>query len=126
MRHWEKIELVVATSWQPNENEFFRKLKIEPGSLAAQFFEGTFACLFLNSLNARREFEQYYSVEYGTLDHYLQARFGMVLDEEDLAKDNLFLCTRLSSVLDEGYDDNRLEDVLRCIHELENENEDQN
>ena len=125
MRSWEKIELVIATSWQPNECDFLSKLKIDPGSVGAQFFEGAFVCLFSDSINAKREFEQYYSVEYGTLDRYLDGRYGIVLDEEKLEKENIFLCTWLSGALDQNYDDNQFDSVMQCIRDLEVENENQ-
>lgn len=124
MRSWEKIELVIATSWQPNRRDFLSKLKIEPGSVGAQFFEGAFNCLFSDAINAKREFEQYYSVEYGTLDQYLDSRYGIVLDEEELEKENIFLCTWLYSALDKNYDDNQFENVMQCIRVLEGANED--
>jgi len=123
MRSWEKIELVVATSWQPDRREFFSKMMIEPGSVGAQFFEGAFNCLFTDAINAKREFEQYYSVEYRTLDVYLDGRYGIVLAEEELAKENIFLCTWLSGPLDKNYDDSQFETVMQCIRDLEDENE---
>ena len=119
MRSWEEIELVVATSWQPNENDFLASLKIEPGGIGAQFFEWAFACLFSDSINAKREFKQYYSVEYGTLERYLEGRYGIVLSDDELEKENIFLCTWLSSALDKNYDDNQFENVMKCIHDLE-------
>ena len=125
MRSWEKIELVLATSWQPNKRDFLSKLMIDPGGVGAQFFEGAFNCLFSDAINAKREFEHYYSVEYGTLDHYLDARYGIVLDEEELEKENIFLCTWLSGALDKNYDDNQFENVIQCIRDLEGANEDQ-
>lgn len=125
MRSWEKIELVIATSWQPNRRDFLSGLKIEPGKVGAQFFEGAFNCLFSDAINAKREFVQYYSVEYGTLDHYLDGRYGIVLDEEELEKENIFLCTWLSNALDKNYDDNQFENVMQCIRDLEGVNEDQ-
>lgn len=125
MRRWEKIELVLATSWQPNWRDFLSKLMIEPGSVGAQFFEGAFNCLFSDAINAKREFEHYYSVEYGTLDHYLDGRYGIVLDEEELEKENIFLCTWLSLALDKNYEDNQFETIMQCIRKLEDENENQ-
>lgn len=125
MRSWEKIELVLATSWQPNEVDFLKMLKLKPGGIGAQFFEGAFACLFSDSINAKREFERYYSVEYGTLDRYLDGRYGIILDVDELEKENLFLCTWLSSALDKSYDDNQFENVMMCIRKLEGENENQ-
>lgn len=125
MRSWEKIELVIATSWQPNESDFLRRLKIEPNGIGALFFRDAFACLFSDSINAKREFEHYYSVEYGTLKRYLDGRYGIVMGDDDLEKENIFLCTWLSSALDRHYDDSQFENVMKCIRDLESENESQ-
>ena len=125
MRRWEKIELVVATSWKPDECDFLSKLRIEPGSVGAQFMKGAFACLFSDAINAKLEFDQYYSVEYGTLERYLDGRYGVVLDAEELEKDNIFLCTWLSGALDKNYDENQFDSIMQCIRELEDENENQ-
>lgn len=125
MRVQEEIQLILATSWRPDRAQFFSKLKIDPDGFAGRFFEGVFESLFTDAIDARREFEAYYSVEYGTMERYLDGRYGVVLKEGDAEKQYIFLCTWLATVLDENYDDSKRHEVLAIIRELEVEHEDQ-
>ena len=122
----DEIELVLPTSWEPDRSRFLEQLGIKPGGLAAQLFDPVFDSLFLHSEDARRDFQMYYSVEYGSLESYLETRHGIVLDGTDLEKTHIFLCRRLPSLIDSNWrEENKLDEVLLAIKELESAHEDE-
>lgn len=123
----DEVELVLPTSWEPDRSRFFAKLGIKPGGLAAQLFDPVFDSLFVRSEDARRDFDMYYSVEYGTLESYLEARHGIVLGDADLEKAHIFLCRQLPSLIDTNWGEgNKLDEVLQAVSELESASEDEN
>lgn len=122
----DEIELILPTSWEPNREEFLAALGVSRGGLGEQFFGTVYDALFITSIEVKAEFRKYYFVEYATLAEYLEIRYGKVLSEEDLEKKRVFMVTRLPQVIDEHYEDNKLNTVLECIKMLEEaQNEDQ-
>lgn len=122
----EKVELVLPTSWEPDRNEFFAALGISRGGLGEQFFGTVYDALFVASIEVKGEFNKYYSVEYANLAEYLEIRYGVALSEEDLEADRVFMATWLPQVIENIYEDNKLDTVLECIEKLEEvQNEDQ-
>lgn len=122
----DEIELILPTSWEPNREEFLAALGVSRGGLGEQFFGNIYDALFIASIEVKAEFRKYYFVEYATLAEYLEIWYGKVLSEEDLKKKRVFMVTWLPQVIDEHYEDNKLNTVLECITMLEEaQNEDQ-
>ena len=120
------IELILPTSWEPDRKEFLEVLGVSGGGLGEQFFGTVYHALFVASIEVKGEFKKYYSVEYATLAEYLEIRYGESLSEEDLEADRVFLVSWLPQVIDDMYEDNKLNTVLECIKKLEEaQNEDQ-
>ena len=115
----DKIKFVFSTSWEPDRNEFLAALGVSRGGLGEQFFGTVYDALFVASIEVKAEFKKYYSVEYASLAEYLEIRYGKVLSEEDLEADRVFMVTWLPQVIDDGYEDNKLNTVLECLEKLE-------
>jgi len=115
----DEIKLILPTSWEPNREEFLAALGVSPGGLGEQFFGTVYDALFVASIEVKGEFKKYYFVEYATLAEYLEIRYGIVLSEEDLKADRVFLVTWLPQIIDDMYDNNKLDTVLECIKKLE-------
>ena len=113
-----KVELVLSTSWEPDRNEFLAALGISRGGLGEQFFGTVYDALFVSSIEVKGEFKKYYSVEYSNLSEYLDIRYGVVLSEEDSEADRVFMVTWLPQVIDDMYEDNKLDTILECIKKL--------
>jgi hypothetical protein len=122
----DEIKLILSTSWVHNRDEFLAALGVSRGGLGEQFFGTVYDALFVASIEVKGEFEKYYSVEYANLAEYLEIRYGKVLSEKNLEADRVFLVTWLPQVIDDTYEDNKLDTVLECIKKLEEaQNEDQ-
>ncbi|MCF8057569.1 MAG: hypothetical protein K9K37_13155 [Desulfocapsa sp.] len=119
----DEVKLILPTSWEPDRNEFLSALGVSLGGLGEQFFGAAYDALFVASIEVKSEFKKYYSVEYANLAEYLEIRYGKVLSEEDLEADRVFLVTWLPLVIDDAYEDNKIDTVLECIKMLD---EDQN
>ena len=119
----DEVKLILPTSWAPDRNEFLAALGVSHGGLGEQFFGAVFDALFVASIEVKSEFKKYYSVEYANLVEYLEIRYGKVLSEEDLEADRVFLVTWLPQVIDDAYEDNKIDTVMECIKMLD---EDQN
>lgn len=120
------IKLVLPTSWEPDRDEFLAALGLFRGGLGEQFFGAVYDALFVASIEVKGEFKKYYSVEYANLSEYLEIRYGIVLSEEELEAERVFLVTWLPEVIDDIYEDNKKDTVLGCIKKLdEAQNEDQ-
>lgn len=123
----DEIKLILPTSWMPNREEFLAVLGVSLGGLGEQFFGTVFDALFVASVEVSSEFKKYYSVEYANLAEYLEIRYGEALSEEDMEADRVFMVTWLPQVIDDLYEDNKLDTVLECIKKLEEaQYEDQN
>ena len=123
----DEIEFILPTSWEPNREEFLAALGVSRGGLGEQFFGTVYDALFTASIEVKSEFKKYYSVEYANLAEYLEIRYGKTLSEDDLEADRVFMVTWLPQVIDNAYEDNKLEAVLECIKKLEKaQNENQN
>jgi len=122
----DEVKLVLPTSWEPDRNEFLAALGVFRGGLGEQFFGPVYDALFVASIEVKGEFKMYYCVEYANLAEYLEIRYGVDLSEEDLETDRVFLVTWLPQVIDDAYEDNKLDTVLKSIKKLEEaQNEDQ-
>jgi hypothetical protein len=122
----DEVKLVLPTSWEPDRSEFLAALGVFRGGLGEQLFGAVYDALFVGSIEVKGEFKKYYSVEYANLSEYLEIRYGVALSEEDLESDRLLLVTWLPQVIDDSYEDNKLDTVLECIKKLEEaQNEDQ-
>ncbi|WP_282129283.1 hypothetical protein [Roseobacter litoralis] len=122
----EDIKLIIPTSWEPSKAAFLAKLGVSSGGLGEQFFGGVYDAFFTHSIEVKREFEKYYSVEYSNLADYVEIKYGEVLSEDDLEHERIFLATWIPQIVDEDYDNNKLGTVFDCIEELErSQHEDQ-
>jgi len=115
----DETKLILPTSWVPNREEFLTALGVSPGGLGEQFFGPVYDALFVASIEVKSEFKKYYSVEYVNLAEYLEIRYGEALSEEDLEADRVFMVTWLPQVIENIYEDNKLDTVLECIKKLE-------
>lgn len=123
----DEVKLVLPTSWKPNRKEFLAALGVSHAGLGGQLFGTVYDALFTTSIEVKGEFKKYYSVEYANLAKYLEIRYGAVLSEDDLEADRVFMVTWLPQVIDDTYEDNKLDIVLECIEKLEEgHNEGQN
>lgn len=122
----DEIKLILPTSWEPSKNAFLAKLGVSGGGLGEHFFGKVYDAFFTHSIEVKREFEKYYSVEYANLADYVEFSYGVILRDDDLEHERIFLVTWVPQVVDEMYDNNKLGTVLDCIEELERtQNEDQ-
>lgn len=115
----DKVELILPTSWEPNRETFLIALGVSLGSLGEQLFGNVYSALFTSSIELKEEFNKYYSVEYSNLAKYLKIRYGRTLSEEDLEASRVFMVTSLPQVIDNAYDNNKLDTVLECVKKLE-------
>lgn len=115
----DEIELVLSTSWVPNREEFLAALGVSRVGLGEHFFGAVYYALFVASTEVKGEFKKYYSVEYASLAEYLEIRYGKILSPESLDADRVFVVTWLPQVIDDTYEDNKLDIVLECIKKLE-------
>lgn len=118
--------MIIATSWVPDRDKFLAALGVSHGGLGEHFFGDVYDALFIESIELKSEFKKYYSVEYKNLAAYLEIRYGETLSEEELGADRVFMVTRFPQVIDNIYEENKLDAVLECIKNLEkaqNENQ---
>jgi hypothetical protein len=115
----DEIKLILPTLWEPNREEFLAALGVSRGGLGEQFFGTVYDALFVASIEVKSEFKKYYSIEYANLAEYLEIRYGEALSEEDLEADRIFMVTWLPQVIDNVYEDNKLDTVLESIKKLE-------
>lgn len=115
----DEIKLILPTSWEPNRKEFLMALGVSRGGLGEQFFGTVYDALFVASIEVKGEFKKFYSIEYANLAEYLEIRYGVALSEEELEADRVFLLTWLPQIIDDTYEDNKLDTVLECIKKLE-------
>lgn len=115
----DEIKLILPTSWEPNREEFLAALGVSRGGLGEQLFGTVYEALFTTSIELKGEFKKYYSVEYANLAEYLEIRYGKALSEDDLEADRVFMVTWLPQVIDDMYEDNKIDTVLECIKKLE-------
>ena len=115
----DRVLLVLATSWEPNRKAFLAQLGVSEGGLGEQLFGKVYDAFFVHSIEMRREFERYYSVEYGSPENYARIVHGLELSEEELAQASIFLVTWLPQIVDDDYEEGQLDTVLACIEQLE-------
>jgi len=115
----DEVKLILPTSWEPDRKEFFVTLGVSQGGLGEQFFGAVYDALFVTSIEVKGKFKKYYSVEYATLAEYLEIQYGIILSEEDWEADQIFLVTWLPQVIEDMYEDNKLDTVLKSIEKLE-------
>ena len=111
--------IILATSWVPNREEFLTALGVSHGGLGEYFFGDVYDALFIDSIELKAEFKNYYFVEYKDLATYFEIQHGETLSEEELEADRVFMVTRFPQVIDSVYDENKLDSVLECIRNLE-------
>jgi hypothetical protein len=111
--------MILPTSWEPDREKFLAALGIFRGGFGEQVFGTVYDALFVASIELKDEFNKYYFVEYASLAEYLEIRYGGTLSEEELEADRVFLVTWLPQVIDDSYEDNKLDTVLECIKKLE-------
>lgn len=111
--------IILATSWKPNRKEFLTALGVSHGGLGEYFFGDVYDALFIDSIELKSEFKNYYSVEYKDLATYVEIQHGETLSEDELEADQIFMGTRFPQVIDTLYEDNKLDSVLECIRNLE-------
>lgn len=114
----DEIKFIVATSWEPNIEEFLLSLGISSGGFGAQLFSSVYDALFKTSINVKEEYERFYSVEYGCLSDYVEIRYGKTLSNDDLEAERVFAVTWLPQVVDDAYEENKLEVVMDCLSRL--------
>ena len=120
----DEVKFIVATSWEPNVEEFLSSLGISSGGLGAQIFSSVYDAFFKSSINVTEEYERFYSVEYGCLSDYVEIRYGKKLSDEDLEAKRIFAVTWMPQVVDDNYENNKLEAVmnsLAILNEINNE-----
>ena len=118
------VKFIVATSWEPNIEEFLSSLGISSGGLGAQIFSSVYDAFFKSSINVTEEYERFYSVEYGCLSDYVEIRYGRKLSDENLEAKRIFAVTWIPQVVDDSYEDSKLEAVmnsLAILNEVNNE-----
>ncbi len=115
----DEIKLILPTSWKPSEETFLAKLGVSRGRLGEHSFGNVYDAFFVHSIEVKREFERYYSVEYANLADYVEIAYGKTLSEDDMEHERIYLVTRLPQVVDDMYDDNKQGTVLECLAELE-------
>lgn len=121
----DEVKFIVATSWEPNIEEFLSSLGISAGGLGGQLFSSVYNALFETSINVKEEYDRFYSVEYGCLSDYVEIRYGITLSDTDLEAERVFAVTWLPQVVDDAYEENKLEvvmDSLTRLNEAQNEN----
>lgn len=110
---------LLALSCPPSREKFFSTLGVIEDTLGGQIFGSVFEVLFSGSVDLKREFENYYSVEYPTFKDFLEIQFDLSPPQSDLEKKHLFLVKNVPSILDPSYEDNKLEEVLQALRILE-------
>lgn len=118
----DEVKFIVATSWEPNVEEFLSSLGISSGGLGAQIFSSVYDAFFKSSINVTEEYERFYSVEYGCLSDYVEIRYGQKLSDEDLEAKRIFAVTWMPQVVDDNYEDNKLEAVMNSLAILDEVN----
>jgi len=121
----DEVKLILPTSWEPSKDAFLAKLGVSSGGLGEHFFGDVYDAFFTYAIDARGDFQKYYSVEYASFADFIKVRYGEVLSDEALEHEYVFLVTWIPQVVDENYENNKLDIVLECIRELEgSQNED--
>ncbi|WP_318470917.1 hypothetical protein [Photobacterium leiognathi] len=121
----DEVKIILATSWKPNIEEFLLSLGISIGGFGDQLFSSVYDAFFESSINVKEEYDLFYSVEYRCLSDYIKIRYGESLNDEELGAERIFLVTWLPQVVDDAYDENKLEivmNVLEKLNEVTNEN----
>jgi len=66
--------LILCLREAVTEKEFLRRAKVRPGSYAFELFTGLYASIFIRSLDLKRDYADYFAVEYPTFGEYLRER----------------------------------------------------
>ena len=117
-------KLILPFRNPPSLLEFFQMLSVKPGGLAEQLTERVYWDFFVGSLDLKEEYRRYYSIEYPTLNAYVEMCHGETLEEDELNKKHIFRIRSLSQMVDPLYTDNYLESVLEALKKWRDEHED--
>lgn len=115
----DEIKLILPTSWNPDRKAFLAALGVSHGGIGEQFLGSVYDALFVSSIEVKDEFKRYYSAEYTSLSEYLEIRYGETLSDEELEADRVFVVTWLPQIVNDSYEDSKLDTVLECIKKLE-------
>ncbi|WP_148140564.1 hypothetical protein [Aeromonas sp. YN13HZO-058] len=113
-----KVKFIISSSWKPNIEEFLSSLGVSTGGLGEQIFHSVYEAFFETSINIKEEYERFYSVEYRCLSDYVEIRYGKILSNEDLEAESIFAITWVPQVVDDVYEENKLDLVMDSLARL--------
>jgi hypothetical protein len=116
--------LVLSLARKPELQEFLGELGLKAGGLGARLFERVFRNIFEDSLDLRREYDRYYSVEYPQFKDYVEVVHDVYLSDDELDRQYILKIDNLTDLINPAYQDHQLDIVLDCIERLDSKNED--
>ena len=70
-----KRSILICLGTSIDEAEFLLKAKVKPGTYAGELIANLYDDIFHRSLELKRDYADYYSLEYGTFEKYVRKRF---------------------------------------------------
>ena len=114
----DEVKFIIATSWDPNLEQLLSSLGVSSGGLGEQLFASVYDAFFETSINLKEEYDRFYSVEYDSLSDYIQIRYGKTLSNDDLEAERVFAVTWLPQIVDNAYEESKLDVVMNTISML--------
>ena len=71
---------VICLGTPIDKKTFLHRAKVKPGTYAGDLLAGVYDAIFHRSLELKRDYVEYYAVEYPTFSEYLRKRFRFTAD----------------------------------------------
>jgi hypothetical protein len=71
---WYRYTYILCVDTVPDKKTFLDRAKVRPGSYAGELINGVYDAIFVCALDLKRDFTEYYSIEYSDFAEYLRKR----------------------------------------------------
>lgn len=107
--------VLLAQSKVPPFDIFLEIMGVRSGKFASKVLQLIYSEVYILSKDLKREYMNYYSVEYDTFEKYLHYMVGIDFEGIDLEEKHLFYFQPRLQIIGLGYEDNYLDIVLRTM-----------
>ncbi len=107
--------VLLAQSKVPPLDDFLEIMGVSSGKFASKVLQFVYSEIYLLSKDLKREYINYYSIEYETFEKYLHHMVGIDIEGIDLEKKHLFYFETYVQIMDLSYEDNYLDIVLKIL-----------
>lgn len=111
--------VLLAQSKVPSIDVFLEIMGVKPTKFGNKVLQIMYNAIYIWSMDLKREYINYYSVEYDTFEQYLTYMVGIDFNGIDLEKEHLFYFNTDYTFLDLAYEHNYLYTVLNKLEKID-------